>query len=92
MVKVFFSDNNSDVFEWNWLIFGTLIDIYVRYSTKEEYYNSVPILSKLSPLELGKIFGYSVFSDNNSYVFEWNWLIFGTIIDTYLRYCTKQEL
>ena len=29
-VKVLFSDNNSDVFKWNWLIFGILIDIYVR--------------------------------------------------------------
>ena len=31
-----FSDNNSDVFEWNWLILGTLIDIYARYCTTQE--------------------------------------------------------
>ena len=32
LVKVLFSDNNSDVFEW----FGTLIDIYVMCSTNQE--------------------------------------------------------
>ena len=36
LVKVLFSDSNSDVFEWNWLILGILIDIYVRYCTKQE--------------------------------------------------------
>ena len=36
LVKVLFSDNNSDVFEWNWLIYVTLIDIYVRYCTTQE--------------------------------------------------------
>ena len=38
MVKVLFSDNNSDDFEWNWLILGTLIDIYVRYHTKQKLF------------------------------------------------------
>ena len=36
LIKVLFSDNNSGVFKWNWYIFGTLIDIYVRYCTKQE--------------------------------------------------------
>ena len=36
LVNVLFSDNNSDVFKWNWLILGTLIDKYVRYYTKQE--------------------------------------------------------
>ena len=35
-VKVLFSDNNSDVFAWNWLILGTVLDIYVRCCTKQE--------------------------------------------------------
>ena len=35
-VKVLFSDNNSDVFEWNWLILETVLDIYVRCCTKQE--------------------------------------------------------
>ena len=52
LVKVLFSDNNSDVFEWNWLILGTLIDIYVRYCTKQEL-QLLSVLLKLSPLELG---------------------------------------
>ena len=34
LVKVLFSDNTSDVFEWNWLILGTFI--YVKCCTKQK--------------------------------------------------------
>ena len=36
LVKVLLPDNNSDVFVWNYLILGTLIDTHVRCYTKQD--------------------------------------------------------
>ena len=87
MVKVLFSDNNSDVFERNLLIHGTFIDTNVRYCTKQELLLCCAYCGNYFPLNLVKV----LFSDNNSDVFEWNWLLLGTFIDIYVRCCTEQE-
>ena len=43
-----FSDNYSDVFEWNWLILGILIDLYVRCCAQSKNSNSDLLIVKYS--------------------------------------------
>ena len=57
-------------------------------TAQSKNYNYVALIVEWSPFEFVKV----LFSDNNSDVFEWNWLLLGTLIDMYLRCCTKQEL
>ena len=69
LVKVLFSDNNSDVFEKKLLIHGTFIDTYVRYCTKQELLLCCAYCGNYFPLNLVKI----LFSDNNSeLIATWN--------------------